>query len=82
MSRSVRLDDIPEPELPEGFIIRAATGVEEADKLAAVHNGGFGTGWDADAYRKVMESPGYDPARELVVVAPDGTVRGVHGDMA
>lgn len=66
------LIDIPEPTLPDGFAVRTATGVEEAGKLAAVHHGGFGSGWTAETYRKVMESPGYDPQREWIVEAPDG----------
>lgn len=60
------------PSLPEGFTYRAATGTEDAAALAAVHSGAFGSSWTADSYRRLMGSPGYDPARELVIVAPDG----------
>ena len=42
---------------------------------AAVHGAAFpGAGWTAELYRYVMESPGYDPGRELVAEAPDGTL--------
>jgi ribosomal protein S18 acetylase RimI-like enzyme len=66
------IDDIPASRLPEGFLIRSATGVEEAGKLAEAHQGAFNSQWTAEEYQRVMESPGYDPKRELVVVAPDG----------
>lgn len=62
------------PDLPEGFSYRSARGVEDADGLAEVHNAAFNpTNWTPEMYRKVMESPGYDPGRELVIQAPDGT---------
>ncbi|MCB0081380.1 MAG: GNAT family N-acetyltransferase [Caldilineaceae bacterium] len=67
------LVDLPAPVLPEGYTIRAATGVEEAAALAAVHAASFGSTWTPELYRKVMESPGYAAEREFVVVAPDGT---------
>lgn len=65
-------DDLPEPVLPAGFSIRSAKGVEEAAALAEVHSSAFDSGWTAESYRRVMESPGYDAEREMVVVAPDG----------
>ena len=61
------------PDLPEGFSIRSANGVEEAAALTEVHNGAFGPIWNPEMYQKVMESPGYDPQRELVIQTPDGT---------
>ncbi len=67
------LVDLPVPILPEGYTIRAATGVEEAAALAEVHAASFGSTWTPELYRKVMESPGYAAEREFVVVAPDGT---------
>lgn len=65
---------VGEPEIPDGYSIRPVAGVEEAAAVAEVHGAAFpGAGWTADLYRHVMVSPGYDPARELVAVAPDGT---------
>lgn len=61
------------PRLPDGFSYRAARGVEDAAALADVHNAAFGVGWTPDVYRRVMESPGYEPERELVISGPDGT---------
>lgn len=66
------LDDIPDPPLPDGFTIRCARGVADAAKLIDVHSKSFGSSWTVPLYERVMTSPGYDPERELVVVAPDG----------
>lgn len=63
---------IPESVLPKDFIIRPAHGVDEADKLADVHAGAFGSSWTPEEYATLMQSPGYDVEREIVVVAPDG----------
>lgn len=63
---------IPEPSLADGFTIRGATMADDA-QLAAVHNGAFGSDWTPEAYRDaLMHKPGYDPQREIVVVAPEG----------
>jgi len=61
------------PDLPEGFSIRSAIGIEDAAALAEVHHASFGSAWTPESYRRLMESPGYDPQRELVVRAPDGS---------
>jgi len=61
------------PALPAGFSFRSVIGVEDAAALAEVHNAAFGSIWTPDLYQKVMESPGYDPERELVIQAPDGS---------
>lgn len=69
-----RISDIAEPTIPEGYAIRPVSGVEEAAALAGVHGAAFpGANWTTDLYRHVMESPGYDPGREVVVEAADGT---------
>ncbi len=69
-----RIADIPEPEVPDGYTIRPINGVEEVAAATAVHQGAFpGARWTEEQYRYAMESPGYDPARELVAEAPDGT---------
>jgi len=67
------LTEIDEPVLRNGYQIRAARGIEDAKALAKVHAASFGSEWTPELYRKVMESPGYAPERELVVEAPDGT---------
>lgn len=65
-------DPIPELNLPEGFTVRSTEGLHEAEKLQRVHAASFDSEWTTEAYEKVMQSPGYDAERELVVVAPDG----------
>ena len=70
-----RIADLAEPVIPAGYRIRPVTGVEEAGALAELHRAAFpGAKWTADLYRHVMESPGYDPGRELVAEAADGTL--------
>ncbi len=65
-------DPIPDATLPDGFTLRAATMGDYA-ALAAVRNAAFGTHLQPEAFRdEVMCKPGYEPERELVVVAPDG----------
>ncbi len=72
--RSLR--DIPQIELPDGYRIRSARGVEEAEAIAGVHAAGFGSSWTPELYRRVMESPGYSPERELLIEAPDESLAG------
>jgi hypothetical protein len=64
---------IPAPRLPDGYTIRSAAGLHEADALGALHGSAFKkANWTPGLYRKVMEAPGYDAEREMLVVAPDG----------
>lgn len=68
-----RIADLGEPMVPEGYSIRPVAGIEEAATVAEVHAAAFpGAGWTTDLYRQVMESPGYDPGRELVAEATEG----------
>lgn len=65
-------EPIPDVSLPEGFTIRAST-MDDYAQLAAVHVGAFNSSWTPEIYHdEVMCKPGYDPEREMVVVAPDG----------
>lgn len=65
--------DLAEPVIPPGYTIRPVAGVEEAAAVAEVHAAAFpGAGWTPELYRYVMESPGYDPGRELVAESADG----------
>jgi len=67
-----RIAEVPEPSIPSGYTIRPVTGVEEAAAVAALHGAAFpGAGWTPELYRHVMESPGYDPGRELVAESAD-----------
>jgi ribosomal protein S18 acetylase RimI-like enzyme len=66
------LADIPDVELPVGYVIRAVHGVSDAADLAKIHGASFGSQWTTEMYATLMGTPGYDPRRELVAVAPDG----------
>lgn len=68
---------IPKPELPEGFMIRSVVGIEEAEAIALLHRSAFGTDYMTTENRlSIMKTSEYDPALDLVVVAPDGTLAG------
>lgn len=71
-----RLSGLPATEAPPGFTIRSVAGVVEADAVAEVHRGSFGSTWTGEQYTAVMVFPCYDPARELVAIAPDGRMAG------
>ena len=66
------INSVAVPALPDGFSFQSAHSVADAAALAEVHNASFGPIWTPALYRKVMESPGYEPERELVIQAPDG----------
>lgn len=70
----VSLSEAEEPAVATGYRIRTVRGPEEAGLVAAVHSASFGSVWTEDLYRGVMTAPGYDPGREFVVEAPDGTL--------
>lgn len=71
-SRSLA-DPIPKSVVPEGFTIRHVVGLHEAEPLGVVHSGAFGSNWQPGEYLKVMQAPGFQMERELIVVAPDGS---------
>jgi ribosomal protein S18 acetylase RimI-like enzyme len=65
---------IPNRVLPAGFTIRPVKGEEEVEALAELHRHAFGTDHvTAEVRRTWMRVPEYDPALDLVAVAPDGT---------
>jgi ribosomal protein S18 acetylase RimI-like enzyme len=64
---------IPDPQLPPGFSIRHVEGEHEAGALVALHRAAFGTEkLTVEGRLSWMQIPEYDPALDLVVVAPDG----------
>lgn len=66
-------EPIPSPALPDGFAIRAVSGEDEAEALAALHRAAFGTEHMTSEKRLVwMRAPHYDAALDLVAVTPDG----------
>lgn len=67
-------EPIPEVRLPEGFLIRCAADADYP-QLASVRNDAFNNDWTAEQYRAmVMHKPGYQPEREIIVVAPDAQI--------
>lgn len=67
-------DPIDVPRLPDGFTIRSAT-VDDDAQLARIRNDSFNANWSPELYRdEVMRKPGYQPEREIVVVAPHGQI--------
>jgi GNAT superfamily N-acetyltransferase len=68
---------IPEPDLPDGYLIRPVSGVEEAEAIAAAHRAAFGTDYMTTENRLIiMNSSEYDPTLDLLVIAPDGMIAG------
>lgn len=68
-------EPIPEPELLPGFIVRPIAGTEEAEAVASAHRAAFGTDYmTTDNRLVIMNTSEYDPALDLVVVAPNGMV--------
>jgi ribosomal protein S18 acetylase RimI-like enzyme len=64
---------IPEPALPPGFAIRPLGGEAEVEAVVDLHRAAFGTQYmTVDLRLSMMRTPGYDPALDLVVAAPDG----------
>ncbi|MCC7451237.1 MAG: GNAT family N-acetyltransferase [Anaerolineae bacterium] len=74
--RMVRsLDElIPEPHLPAGFSFRCVAGEHEAAQWVELRNDAFGNQYATVEQRLAeMRKPGYVPALDLMVAAPDGT---------
>lgn len=67
------LAGLVEPVVPDGYVIRAISGLDEAPALADVHAASFGSTWTPEMYRKLMQSPGYAIEREFIAEAADGT---------
>jgi mycothiol synthase len=68
-------EPIPEFELPLGFSIRSVKGNEEAEAIASAHRAAFGTGYMTTENRLIiMNTSEYDPALDLVAIAPDGII--------
>lgn len=70
--------EVPAPVLPPGWALRPVSGEEEADaRRTASHLAFASTMTDEEhleRYLRFMRSPVYVPERDLVAVAPDGTI--------
>ncbi len=69
-------EPIATPTLPDGFVVRSTAGEQEVEARAAAQYGAFQSKWQWDRYvarfRRFMQSPVYDPERDVAAVAPDG----------
>jgi len=67
---------IPEPRLPDSYVIRNIAGEQELVERTALHHDAFHpyTSMTTEKYLRVMRTPGYTPELDLAVVAPDGTL--------
>ncbi len=68
-------DLLPDPVLPAGYTIRPVSGESEVAALVDLHRAAFGTEhMTVDERRGWMHTADYDPALDLVAVAPDGSL--------
>lgn len=66
--------NLPTPKLPEGYRFLEAMHAEYAEKRADVHFNSFNPSrMTSERYTMLMEAPDYNPALDVVVVAPDET---------
>ncbi|MFF3437868.1 GNAT family N-acetyltransferase [Streptosporangium sp. NPDC002721] len=71
MSRDLR--DLPEPEVPPGFVVRHVRGEEDVPERVAVHRSAFApSSVTEESYRNVMGAWPYRRELDCVVEAPDG----------
>jgi mycothiol synthase len=74
MTRSLS-EPIPDPVLPQGFIIRPIKGIEEAAAVATMHRAAFGTEYMTTENRLIiMNTGGYNPTLDLLAIAPNGNI--------
>ncbi|CAG0936676.1 hypothetical protein TFLX_05559 [Thermoflexales bacterium] len=70
-------EPVPDSQLPDGFSIRSVCGLAEVEALVALHRAAFGTDrMTIEERRAMMSVPDYEPALDLVVVAPAGRLAG------
>lgn len=69
---------VPAPSLDAGWTIRNVEGEHEADNRRRASHAAFNSTMDEsmhlDRYLRFMRSPVYEPTRDLVAIAPDGTI--------
>jgi ribosomal protein S18 acetylase RimI-like enzyme len=73
LQMALKLDQPITPvRLPEGFSVRSIKGEQEVDAIVALHRAAFGTSHMTREERlAIMRAPEYDPALDLIVIAPD-----------
>ena len=72
------IDELPAPELPQGFAIRSVAEEDDVDKRRRAKAIAFGghyapSDWaPAGVYREIQQAPDYCKYLDLFIVAPDG----------
>jgi mycothiol synthase len=69
---------LPEAQFPEGFTLTHSRGAEDAERWVEMFNESFIDHWNfhpmtVEGHRHWLSNPRYDPSRDLIAVAPDGT---------
>jgi mycothiol synthase len=68
-------EPVPEPVLPPGFTVRSSAGEPEVEEWVRLHRLAWGTeNMTVAERRSMLGTPFYDPALDLVAVAPDGSL--------
>jgi GNAT superfamily N-acetyltransferase len=65
---------LPEPSLPNGFVLRGLSGEGECESIARLHHKAFEphSRMTTERYLRVMRTPCYDPELNVVAIAPGG----------
>ena len=70
-------EPLPEPKLPDGFIIRPFAGEREVNGYVELHRAAFeSTSMTPDWRLRTLSMPQYEPELDIVAVAPDGLLAG------
>jgi mycothiol synthase len=80
MQRDLNLP-IPQPQLPDGFVVRSVNSQQDAQAWIEMFNQTFIDHWNhhdltLEQYQHHIKQPDYDPDLDLVVIAKDGTFTG------
>jgi predicted N-acetyltransferase YhbS len=76
--REYVIDDVPEPELPDGFVIKSVQEEDDVEKRRRAKAIAFGSGYapsqwaPAEVYAQIQQAPDYRKDLDLFIVAPDG----------
>ncbi len=71
-------DELPEPQLPDGFVIKSVMEEDDVDKRRMAKAIAFGGGYapsdwaPATAYWEIQQAPDYRKGLDLFIVAPNG----------
>jgi mycothiol synthase len=71
-------EPLPEPQFPQGFTLTHSRGAEDAARWVEMFNESFVDHWNfhpatVEEHLHWLSSSKYDPARDLIAIAPDGT---------